>query len=70
MKILDPLILILLMLFWSVIGIILIPIYLIAGIHDLIISDKVANGKLDKCPYFIEKGGNYENTHQNHNIRS
>ena len=63
MKILDPIILILTILFWSVLGIILIPIYLIAGIHDLIVSEKVATGKDNKCPYFIEEGGNYEKPH-------
>lgn len=41
-------------------------IYLIAGIHDLIVSDKVASGKYDKCPYFIEskeKGGANEESY-------
>ena len=29
--------------------------YLICGVHDLIVSDKVAEGKYDDCPYFVEK---------------
>lgn len=30
-------------------------IYFICGVHDLIVSDKVAAGKYEDCPYFIEK---------------
>lgn len=32
----------------------LIIVYLIAGIHDLIVADKVAKGKIE-CPYEIDK---------------
>ena len=35
------------------IGLIFFLIYLFAGIHDLIVADKVSKGKVE-CPYEIE----------------
>lgn len=29
--------------------------YFVCGVHDLVVSDKVAEGKYDDCPYFVEK---------------
>ena len=44
----------------TILGII---IYLIAGIHDLIVSDKVAKGEYKNCPYELEGGNNGEESY-------
>lgn len=47
-------------------AILFIITYIIAIIHDFRVSDKVASGKYDKCPYFIEskeKGGENEESY-------
>ena len=58
-----PIWIFILLLIPPVITITFILVYLIAGIHDLFISDKVARGEYDNCPYEVEGGSNGEESY-------